>query len=187
MNLVPLELFAPSALHLDDGGRVCAEAPPRMSGDIDGWMVATFHAETMADVHADVHHHAPGHPPRAARMTRAGIAALDKEQCASRARPPVSRPLRDIPPSEAEISREVRSRHNGLPLRGRRQGMLSLRERRALRKIGRNLRREDPDLASVLSTPLPGALGRRRPDFYAARRRRTTDLWTYSRVGRRQF
>jgi mannose-6-phosphate isomerase-like protein (cupin superfamily) len=53
MNLVPLELFAPSALHLDDGGRVCAEAPPRMSGDIDGWMVATFHAETMADVHAD--------------------------------------------------------------------------------------------------------------------------------------
>jgi hypothetical protein len=66
--------------------------------------------------------------------------------------------------------------------------MLSRRERRALRRIAKNLRRDDPALASVLSAPLSGAPERRRrPDFDAARRRRTADLWTYSRVGRRKF
>jgi mannose-6-phosphate isomerase-like protein (cupin superfamily) len=53
MNPVTVKLFAPSALRLADGGTVQAETPPRMSGDVAGWAVATFHAETDADVHAD--------------------------------------------------------------------------------------------------------------------------------------
>ena len=53
MDLVPIDLFAPTALSLQDGGRLRAEAPPRMSGDVDGWMVAMFHAETSEDVHGD--------------------------------------------------------------------------------------------------------------------------------------
>jgi hypothetical protein len=61
---------------------------------------------------------------------------------------------------------------------------LSRRERRALRKIARALRRENPALASLLSMP---ETRRRAPDYDAARRRRHADLWAYSRVGRRKF
>jgi len=60
---------------------------------------------------------------------------------------------------------------------------LSRRERRALRKIARYLRREEPGLAALLT----GAERRRQPDFDAARRRRRDDARRYGRVGRRKF
>jgi mannose-6-phosphate isomerase-like protein (cupin superfamily) len=53
MSAVPIGLFAPSALSLDEAGGLHAEVPPRMAGDSGGWMVATFHAETSEDVHSD--------------------------------------------------------------------------------------------------------------------------------------
>jgi hypothetical protein len=60
---------------------------------------------------------------------------------------------------------------------------LSRRERRALRRIARHLRRADPDLALLLTDK-----GRpRRPDYDIARRRRREDLRTYGRTGRRKF
>lgn len=60
---------------------------------------------------------------------------------------------------------------------------LSRRERRALRRIARQLGREEPALASLLTDRERP----RRPDFDMARRRRREDMWRYSRVGRRRF
>lgn len=54
MNLVPVNLFTPSALRLADGGAIQAETPPRIPDDAGGWCVAVFHAETSRDVHADL-------------------------------------------------------------------------------------------------------------------------------------
>lgn len=51
MTLERIELFAPTGLRLHDSGAVEVEIPPRMAGN--GWMVATFHVESDADVHAD--------------------------------------------------------------------------------------------------------------------------------------
>jgi Protein of unknown function (DUF3040) len=65
----------------------------------------------------------------------------------------------------------------GAPMR------LSRRERRALRRIARQLRREDPDLAAQLTAKEAA----RRPDFDAARRRRREDVRNYGRSGRRKF
>jgi mannose-6-phosphate isomerase-like protein (cupin superfamily) len=53
MDLVPVELFAPTVLSLQAGGRVHSETPPRMSADADGWSVAMLNAETSKDVHGD--------------------------------------------------------------------------------------------------------------------------------------
>jgi hypothetical protein len=75
------------------------------------------------------------------------------------------------------ITADVRLSAKGAPMR------LSRRERRALRKIARHLRRDDPDLAALLTareTP-------RRPDLEAARRRRREDARNYGRSGRRKF
>jgi len=47
----PVDLFA-SAIRLYDDGTVRGEER-RMTGDLDGWTVATFHVETDEDVHAD--------------------------------------------------------------------------------------------------------------------------------------
>jgi hypothetical protein len=60
---------------------------------------------------------------------------------------------------------------------------LSRRERRALRRLARQLRREDPDLASLLTDKEKP----RRPDLEAARRRRREDLRNYGRTDRRKF
>ncbi|MCP2166454.1 cupin domain-containing protein [Goodfellowiella coeruleoviolacea] len=52
MSLTPVDLFA-SALRLRRDNQVHVEAR-RMSGDeTNDWMVAAFHVETDADVHAD--------------------------------------------------------------------------------------------------------------------------------------
>jgi len=53
VDLIPVELFAPTALSLQGGGRMRAEAPPRTSAHGDAWSVAMFHAETSQDVHGD--------------------------------------------------------------------------------------------------------------------------------------
>jgi hypothetical protein len=60
---------------------------------------------------------------------------------------------------------------------------LSRRERRVLRRIGRELRNDEPALAVLLSFRSKP----RQPDFDIARRRRIEDLWTFGRVGRRKF
>jgi hypothetical protein len=56
-------------------------------------------------------------------------------------------------------------------------------ERRVLRRIARQLKRDDPDLASLLTDKER----RRRPNYDAARRRRREDAWNYGRIGRRKF
>jgi mannose-6-phosphate isomerase-like protein (cupin superfamily) len=48
-----IDLFAPSGLRLHPGGIVEVETPPRMTGQQDDWMVASFHAESDHDVHGD--------------------------------------------------------------------------------------------------------------------------------------
>lgn len=53
MTLERVDLFAPSGLRLQAGGSIEVETPPRMSGDQDGWVVASFHVESTADVHGD--------------------------------------------------------------------------------------------------------------------------------------
>lgn len=60
---------------------------------------------------------------------------------------------------------------------------LSRRERRALRKIVRNLRREEPTLAALLTEKEKP----RQPDYNIARQRRREDIWKYGRAGRRRF
>ncbi|HEY3952343.1 MAG TPA: cupin domain-containing protein [Streptosporangiaceae bacterium] len=53
MALSVINLFTPSGLRLHAGGTIDVETPPRMSGDQDGWMVASFHVESDQDVHGD--------------------------------------------------------------------------------------------------------------------------------------
>jgi oxalate decarboxylase/phosphoglucose isomerase-like protein (cupin superfamily) len=53
MTLERVDLFAPSGLRLQADGSVEVETPPRMSGEQDGWVVASFHVESTADVHGD--------------------------------------------------------------------------------------------------------------------------------------
>jgi CRP-like cAMP-binding protein len=60
---------------------------------------------------------------------------------------------------------------------------LSYRERRVLRKIARQLRREEPGLAALLTDNEKP----RRADFDAAKRRRREDMGNYGRTGRRKF
>jgi hypothetical protein len=60
---------------------------------------------------------------------------------------------------------------------------LSRRERRVLRGIAKQLKREEPGLASLLTDKAH----RGRPDYDAARRRRHEDAWNYGRAGRRRF
>lgn len=47
----PIDMFA-LGINLNDDGTVLP-GPRRMSGDSDGWTVATFHVETDEDVHGD--------------------------------------------------------------------------------------------------------------------------------------
>ncbi|MFE3223554.1 cupin domain-containing protein [Nocardia sp. NPDC059228] len=51
MQLTPIDLFACGVRMLPDG-QVFGEQR-RMSGDIDGWTLATFHLESDADAHGD--------------------------------------------------------------------------------------------------------------------------------------
>jgi mannose-6-phosphate isomerase-like protein (cupin superfamily) len=53
MPLAPIALFTPSGLRLRPDGTIEVEIPPRMSGDEDGWVVASFHVESDRDVHGD--------------------------------------------------------------------------------------------------------------------------------------
>lgn len=53
MTLALVDLFAPSGLRLKDGGAVEAETPPVMSGELEGWVVASFRVATSQDVHGD--------------------------------------------------------------------------------------------------------------------------------------
>lgn len=53
MTLSVIELFTPSGLRLRSDGTIGVEIPPRMSGDQDGWQVASFHVVSDEDVHGD--------------------------------------------------------------------------------------------------------------------------------------
>lgn len=53
MTLAPVSLFAPAGLRLRADGTIDVEIPPRMTGDQDGWVVASFHVESDQDVHGD--------------------------------------------------------------------------------------------------------------------------------------
>lgn len=53
MTLAPVNLFTPAGLRLRAGGTIDVETPPRMAGDQEGWVVASFHVECDQDVHGD--------------------------------------------------------------------------------------------------------------------------------------
>lgn len=52
MTLSVIDLFAPAGLRLHPGGTVDVEIPPRRSGEQDGWVVASYHADSNEDLHS---------------------------------------------------------------------------------------------------------------------------------------
>lgn len=51
MQMTPIDLFSRGVRMLPDGQ--VFDEQRRMSGDVDGWTMATFHVETDADAHGD--------------------------------------------------------------------------------------------------------------------------------------
>ncbi|MFE3755609.1 cupin domain-containing protein [Nocardia tengchongensis] len=64
MQITPIDLFARGVRMLADGHVFDEER--RMTGDIEGWTVATFHVESEADVHGD---HWERHPASSELVT----------------------------------------------------------------------------------------------------------------------
>ena len=53
MTMTVIDLFAPSALRLHEGGVIEIQTPPWMSGDQHGWVAACIHAVSDQEVHGD--------------------------------------------------------------------------------------------------------------------------------------